>query len=97
MATGQPSAAKNARLEARITAEQKELIERAAAYEGRSVSDFVVATVQQAAKAVVQEHELLRLNEAQSRALVETLLSPPEPNEALQEAADQYRENVKSQ
>ena len=97
MATVQPSTTKNARLEARITAEQKELIERAAAYEGRSVSDFVVGTVQRAAKAIIQEHEVLRLNESQSRAFVETLLDPPEPNEALERAAAQYREDVVSQ
>jgi uncharacterized protein (DUF1778 family) len=90
------SPTRNARLEARITAEQKELIERAAAYEGRSVSDFVVATVQQAAKDVVQEHELLRLNKSQSRTFVETLLNPPEPNEALQQAAAEYRRDVVS-
>ena len=94
MSTVDPSTTKNARLEARITAEQKALIERAAAYAGRSVSDFVVATVQEAAKAVVQEHELLRLNESQSRAFVETLLNPPEPNEALQQASDEYRQDV---
>ena len=86
--------AKNVRLEARITAKQKELIERAAGYEGRSVSDFVVATVQEAAKVVVQEHELLRLNGAQSRSFVETLLNPPEPTEALQQAAVEYRQDV---
>ncbi len=85
---------KNARLEARITGEQKELIERAAAYEGRSVSDFVVATVQEAAKTVIQEHELLRLNSSQSREFVETFLNAPEPNEALQQAADEYRQDV---
>ena len=85
---------KNARLEARITGEQKELIERAAAYEGRSVSDFVVATVQEAAKTVIQEHELLRLNSSQSRAFVETLFNAPEPNEALQQAADEYNQDV---
>ena len=96
MATANASTVKNARLEARITPEQKELIERAAAYEGRSVSDFVVGTVQQAAKAVVQEHEVLRLNESQSRAFVETLLNPPEPNEALRKAAEQYQEDVSS-
>lgn len=90
------SPSKNARLEARITAAQKELIERAAAYEGRSVSDFVVATVQQAAKNVIQEHEVLRMNESQSRALVEALLNPPEPNEALHQAADEYRRDVVS-
>ena len=93
MSTTGPSA-KNARLEARITAEQKELIERAAGYEGRSVSDFVLATVQEAAKAVVQEHELLRLNGSQSREFIETLLNPPEPNESLQHAADKYRQDV---
>jgi uncharacterized protein (DUF1778 family) len=85
---------KNARLEARITHEQKELIERAASYEGRSVSDFVVATVQDAAIAVIQEHELLRLNKSQSRAFVETLLKSPEPNNALRQAAHQYRDDV---
>jgi uncharacterized protein (DUF1778 family) len=85
---------KNARLEARVTQEQKELIERAASYEGRSVSDFVVATVQEAAIAVIQEHELLRLNKSQSRAFVETLLKPPEPNNAVRQAAQQYRDDV---
>jgi uncharacterized protein (DUF1778 family) len=87
-------ATKNARLEARITPEQKELIERAAAYQGRTVSDFVVDTVQDAAKAVIHEHEVLRLNGSQSRAFVELLLDPPEPNEALERAAKQWREDV---
>ena len=32
---------KSARLETRVSTEQKELIERAAAYTGRSVSEFV--------------------------------------------------------
>ena len=94
MATADQPIPKNARLEARITAEQKELIARAAAYEGRSVSDFVVATVQAAARAVVQEHELLRLNGVQSRAFVDTLLNPRAPNEPLQRAAEQYRQDV---
>lgn len=97
MATVDPSTIRNARLEARVTAEQKELIERAASYEGRSVSEFVVTTVQQAAKAVIQEHEQLRLNESQSRALVEALLNPPEPNDALHQAASEYRRDVVSQ
>lgn len=87
---------RTARLEARITTEQKTLIERAAAYQGRSVSDFLVHTVHEAAKAVVEEHEILRLNQAQSRALVETLLNPPPPNHALQRAAEEYRRDVNS-
>ena len=87
-------ATKNARLEARITPEQKDLIERAAAYQGRTVSDFVVGVVQDAARAVIDEHEVLRLSGSQSRAFVEMLLDPPEPNEALEQAAKRYREDV---
>lgn len=85
---------KSWRLEARITAAQKELIERAAGYQGRTVSDFVVHTVQEAAKAVIRDHEVLRLSTAQSRAFVETLLNPPKPNKALKQAADEYRRDV---
>jgi uncharacterized protein (DUF1778 family) len=86
--------ARTARLEARITAEQKALIERAAAYEGRSVSDFVVQSVQAAAKSVVGDYETLRLNRRQSEAFVKVLLDPPEPNQALREAAKKYRREV---
>ena len=84
-----------ARLEARISAEQKQLIDLAAAYEGRSVSDFVVHTVQQAAQAVVREHETLRLNRRQSELFVTALLDPPEPNEAFRKAAKEYRRRVR--
>jgi len=87
-------ATKSARLEARITPEQKDLIERAAAYRGNTVSDFVVNTLQDAAKAVIQEQEVLRLSGSQSRAFVGALLNPPEPKKALQQAAEQYREDV---
>lgn len=86
-----------ARLETRITAAQKELIDLAAAYEGRSVSDFVVQTVQEAAKAVVREHESMRLSRKQSELLVKALLNPPKPNDALQEAAREYRRRVRQQ
>jgi uncharacterized protein (DUF1778 family) len=85
---------RSARLEARITADQKALIERAAAYEGRSVSDFVVQSVQEAAKSVVRDHEMLRLNRRQSEAFVKVLLDPPEANAALREAAKRYHREV---
>jgi len=88
--------ARTARLEARVTAKVKTLIERAAAYEGRTVSQFVVETVQEAAKAVIQEHEVLRLNPSQSRAFVERLLHPPAPNALLRKAAEEYSRKVVS-
>jgi uncharacterized protein (DUF1778 family) len=42
MTQAQRTSGKKERLEARVTAEQKALIERAAAYEGKTISDFVV-------------------------------------------------------
>ena len=86
---------RTARLEARVTAEQKAMIELAAAYQGRSVTDFVVHSVQEAAKAAVREHETLRLNRQQSERLVQVLLEPPEPNAALREAGKEYRRRVR--
>ncbi|WP_125445742.1 DUF1778 domain-containing protein, partial [Streptococcus sanguinis] len=41
------------RLETRVTAAQKSLIERAAALQGRSVTDFVLASVQDAARRTI--------------------------------------------
>ena len=92
--TSAPS--RTSRLEARVTPDQKELIERAAAYQGRTVSDFVVNTMQEAAKDVIQEHEVLRLNGLQSRTFVESLLNPSEPNDALRKADDEYAKDVVS-
>jgi uncharacterized protein (DUF1778 family) len=66
------------------------LIERAAAYEGRTVSDFVVSTAVSAAEAIVNDHEIIRLNRAQSWAFVESLLNPPVPNAALRNAARRH-------
>lgn len=86
--------AKTARLEARVTPELKSLIERAAAYEGRTLSDFLVHTAQEAARAVIEDRETLRLNARESVAFVEALLQPQGPNEALRQAAAEYHRSV---
>ncbi len=96
MGSAQRQPAKTARLEARITLAQKSIIERAAALEGRTVSGFVVSTVQQAARAVIAEHEVLRLSGEESRAFIERVLDPPEPNSVLKQAARDYRDRVVS-
>ena len=85
---------KSSRLEARATAEQKALIERAAAYEGRTVSDFLLHSAQQAAKVVIQDHEIIELNHSQSRSLVALLLDAPKPNKTLQSALRDHRRQV---
>ncbi|MFM7518536.1 MAG: DUF1778 domain-containing protein [Pirellula sp.] len=44
------STSKSARIETRVSQEQKNPIERAAAFSGRTVSEFVLAHVEKAAK-----------------------------------------------
>jgi uncharacterized protein (DUF1778 family) len=63
------------RLEARVTAAQKALIEHAAALQGRSVTDFVLASVQEAASRAIDEHQRLTLSVRDGRAFVEALVT----------------------
>lgn len=95
MATSKPST-KSARLESRVSKEQKDLIERASAYSGQTVSDFVVAHIEAAAKKVVEEYERIHLDKEQSRVLVDVLLSPKKPNKKLRSALTEHRQRVES-
>jgi uncharacterized protein (DUF1778 family) len=87
---------KSARIETRVSQEQKELIERAAAVSGRTVSDFVLAHTEVAAKKVIEEYEKLHLDQIQSRVLVDALLTPRKPNKKLKLAMEDYRKRVES-
>jgi uncharacterized protein (DUF1778 family) len=82
------------RLEARITAEQKSLIERAAALQGRSLTDFVLTSVQDAARRAIEEHDRLALSVRDSEAFVEALLKPKPVNDRLRDTVRRYRERV---
>jgi uncharacterized protein (DUF1778 family) len=78
------------RLEARLSAEHKRLLERAAALEGRSLTDFVLASAHAAALATIERHEVIALNAQDSQAFIRALLDPPEPNERLRRAARRH-------
>lgn len=94
MPTATPTRTRAERLEARVTAEQKRLIEQAAALQGRSVTDFVLSSVQEAAKRTIEEHQRLELSLRDSQAFVEALLNPPAPNERLRETVARYRQTM---
>lgn len=80
-----------ARLEARVTADQKAVLVRAASLAGRTLSEFVVASAQEAAAKVIQEHESIRLGRADQVAFVSALLDPPAPADRLRQAAANFR------
>jgi uncharacterized protein (DUF1778 family) len=82
------------RLEARISREQKNLLERAAALEGRSLTDFVVASAHAAALETIQRHEVIALTARDSLAFAEALMHPPVPNARLRAAARRHRDLI---
>jgi uncharacterized protein (DUF1778 family) len=83
--------AKTARLEARITNEQKALFQHAADLTGRSLTEFVVSCAQEVATRAVREHEVLALSGRDRRVFVDALLKPNPPNKRLRQAARRYR------
>ena len=83
--------AKVARLEARITVEQKQFLERAAYIQGRSLTEFVFSSAQEAARAAINEHELMSLTARDTKAFVNALLKPSSPGKQLQRAAARYK------
>lgn len=89
-----PQTARAARLEARISAEQKALLQRAATLSGRTLSEFVVASAQEAAAKVIQDHETIRLSRAEQIAFVSAVLDPPAPGDRLRQAAAAYRQHM---
>ncbi len=75
-----------ARLEARISIDLHAMLKRAAELQGRTVTDFVVSTVQEAARKTIQQAEITRLSVEDQECFAQALLSPPKPNAALKRA-----------
>ncbi len=82
---------KAARLEARITDDQKALFQHAADLSGRSLTDFVVSSVQEAAARTVREREVLTLSGVDRQVFLDALLNPPPPSKRLRKAASRYK------
>ncbi len=85
---------KEERLEARVTPEQKKLIARAAALRGSSVTEFVVASAQQAAADTIKDFELLTLHDEAPDVFVNAVWQPPAPNQPARNAARRYKEHL---
>ena len=87
-----PGRTRAQRLETRVTAEQKTLIEHAAALQGRTVTDFVLTSVQDAARRTIEQHQQVVLSVRDSQAFVEALLTPKPVNDRLRDTVRRYRE-----
>jgi uncharacterized protein (DUF1778 family) len=75
-----------ARLEARISTNLHTMLKRAAELQGRTMSDFVISAVQDAAQRAIEQADVIRLSLADQETFAQALLSPPEPSAALKRA-----------
>jgi uncharacterized protein (DUF1778 family) len=90
----QTAEVKRDRMHLRLDAKTKRTLERAAAYEETSVTDFVLANAVAAAERIIGSHEKTTLSAKDWDVFYDALVNPPAPNEALKKAASRYRERV---
>lgn len=91
------SAKHTARMGFRLTGHAKVLIERAAQIEGRSVTDFCLAAVSEAARKSIEREQILTLSERDQKAFFRALMHPPKLSPRLKRAFKRERELIASE
>ena len=77
---------KTARLEARLPVAIHSLLKEAADLQGRSLSDFVVASAREAAERAISRSREIQLSRSEQKRFAEALLNPPPLAPALRKA-----------
>lgn len=92
-----PATISTARLEARISTHLHSILKRAAELQGRTMTDFVITAVQDAAQHAIEQAEIVRLSLADQECFTQMLLSPPEPPPALDRAFARRRKLLRAE
>jgi uncharacterized protein (DUF1778 family) len=80
------------RLEARVSADLKNLFQEAADMRGITLSDFIINSARDAAVQTVEQDRIIRLNREASIQFANSLLHPPKPNARLKAAVRRYQQ-----
>lgn len=83
---------KTARLEARVTEEQKQLMERAASWRGQNLTEFMVAVLAEASVQIIKDSQLMELTDRDRQVFVNALLNPPTPSDRAITDAQWYEQ-----
>jgi uncharacterized protein (DUF1778 family) len=83
------------RISLRLGRDAKRKLERAAAYSDKTLTDFVIDVALQRADAIVRQHEVITLTQAEWERFQEMLLNPPEPNKRLKQALAEHARVVR--
>jgi uncharacterized protein (DUF1778 family) len=82
---------KSERVFARLSPEQKQLIQRAADLEHRTLTDFIIESGLRSAEDVIRRHEVITLSREGARAFLEAVNNPKPANAYLRQAAERYK------
>ncbi len=88
--------ARPARLGFRVDDRTKEMVERAAELERRSLTDFCLTVLTEAARRAIARHQMLVLSERDRQIFFDTLVSPGRPNVRLKRAFKAERKRIAS-
>ncbi len=87
---------RTSRLEVRITPEIHAAVRHAAALQGRSISDFVVAAAQESARRTIEEAQIIRLSIEDQERFANLLLDPPPLPPAMEHARAAHGRLIRS-
>lgn len=91
-----PTRNKDARINLRLKSSAKSLIERAAGFEGKSVSHFILTSAMDQAEKTIQKHESMTLNANNAKIFLDALDKPIRFNRKLTEALTEHDDRVTS-
>jgi len=81
----------DARLDVRLSAEQKQLIEQAASHQGLTLTGFAVSTLLKAARDAMEQATVTTLSSRDSSIFLDMLEAEGKPNAALKAVARRYK------
>lgn len=89
-----PTEAKDERINLRLQPSTKLMLERAASFEGQSVSKFILNSALTQAEQTIKQHEVLQLNAQDAQAFFEALDQPVQFNKKLLDALAEHETRV---
>ena len=90
------TAARNKRINLRLKQSAKNLIERAATFEGKTVSSFILSSALASAEKTIHEHESIQLNEQDAQRFYDALAKPVRFNKELTDALAEHDRRIDS-
>ncbi len=90
------NATKSERVNLRLPKAAKRRIEQAAAFEGKTVSGFIVSSALANAEKAIQENETMALARRDAKRFFDIIVNPPAANDNLLAALDEHGKRVAS-